>query len=90
MIDHHGLSQSEERDYDSKAEGHFGSRHCDDEKDKEIAIHRAVITGKCDECENHPIEHELKGHIDDQRILAKNHPKHADREEQTSDKDKSV
>ena len=59
MIHHYRLAQSKERDYDSEAECNFGSRHSNYEKDEEVAIHRSIVTGKRDERQNHPVEHEL-------------------------------
>jgi hypothetical protein len=73
-----------------QAEGDFGRGHGNDEKNEEVAVHRPVIAGESDQREIHRVEHELQRHVDDQSVLPENHPKQADREEQSGEENKGV
>lgn len=85
MIHHHGLTAAEKGDNNREAQSDFSRSHGDNEENEEIAIHRAVEAGKCDQSEIHSVEHELQRHVDHQRILAEDDPEKPDCKQQPGD-----
>src|SRR3954453_4769351 len=78
------LTPTEERDNDGESHGNFGGSNGENKENENVAIQGAVEARKRDERERRGDQHELKTHVDDERILAQKNAEEPDREQQNA------